>query len=152
LEEVNSKFGDYSNFNLKQNEALLMDTYLMPLIIAKSGFKDSKVLEETFLSTAEGYCLILGHPLNEAINEIISVLIETGIINHWISETYHQLKAKHFLDLETGPQVLTLNHLFIGFVIWLIALAFAVVVFVIEIIFQCWKRRSNVTRVLPFAN
>jgi len=149
IEDVKSKFGDYYNFTLKSNEALMIENYFVALILGRSNFTNYKMLDQTPVSAFEGIALIYGHPINEAINEIISVLLESGIMDYWIANATY-LKAD---DLDTGPQVLTLDHLFIGFAIWLIALASAVVVFLIEVVCNMIKQRLEAQHVIkPFVN
>jgi len=149
MHDVDSTFGDYENFTLKKNEALMIENYFVPLILARSNFTNYKLLDQSPISAHEGMVLVLGHPINEAINNKITALLESGIMDYWITNATY-LKAE---KEDLGPQVLTLDHLFIGFVIWLIALAFAVVVFLIEVVCHNFKQRSNATRVIkPFVN
>jgi len=149
IQDVESKFGDYYNFTLKTNEALLTEKFFLPDIIGRSNFTNYKILDQTPISSHDGMVLILNHPINEAINVIISALLESGIMDHWIANATY-LKAD---EEDFGPQVLTLDHLFIGFVMWLIALAFAVVIFLIEVICNMIKHRLEAQHVIkPFVN
>jgi len=151
MKDLNYRFSGFYNFTLKANEAVAVDAYFIPFIIDRSGFTDYKVLEESFLSTHEGIVLVFGHPLNEAINDKISALLESGIMNRWIKQAYSTAKIGG--DPEDGPQVLTLDHLFIGFAIWLVALTFTIVVFFIEVVNNYCKQRFEARRVIkPFVN
>lgn len=64
------------------------------------------------------------HFLFEPINEKINQLINGGIIDHWIKNATN---SRYNLEKQTkrGPKVLTMNHLMIGFQVWLLFLAFA---------------------------
>jgi len=147
MEDCDTKFGNYYNFSLGPNEAFIMNTDVMSAIIIKSGFKNYKIIEETFLSTSEGITLIFSHAINEAIDEKIAALLESGIISYWIEQALKEATIIGNLDMD-GPQVLTMDHLFIGFTIWLIASTFTIVVFVIEIVCRCYKQRFDATRVI----
>jgi len=150
MEDCDTKFGNYYNFSLGPNEALIMDTECMSVIIIKSGFKNYKIIEETFLSTSEGITLIFSSTINEAIDEKIAALLESGILSHWIAGVYKEKSQVANLNSD-GPQVLTMDHLFIGFVIWLIALTFTILVFSAELICRYFQQRFDGTRVIvPF--
>jgi len=150
MEDCDTKFDNYYNFSLSQNEALIMESYTMAAVIIRSGFTNYKILDQTFLSTSEGITLMFHHLINEAINEKIAALLESGIMIYWI-EKAHKEKSKAGNIESDGPQVLTMDHLFIGFAIWLIALTFTIVVFFTEIICRYFKQRLDATRVIvPF--
>jgi len=149
MHDVESKFGDYENFTLKKNEALMIENYFVPLILGRSNFTNYKMLDKTPISSHEGMVLVFGNPIDDAINEKITALLESGIMDYWIANSTY-INADY---LESGPQVLTLDHLFIGFAIWLIALAFAVVVFLIEVGCNMIKQRLEAQHVIkPFVN
>ena len=65
----------------------------------------------------------------------IKQLIQGGFFNVWI-ERYksHSSVQSPQPDLDKGKVVLTMDHLSVGFIIWLVSLAIASVVMVVEIV------------------
>jgi len=66
-------------------------------------------------------------PFFETINSKIDQLISAGIISHWIKKRDIKIKFD-----EIGPQVLTWEHLVLGFAACMIPLIIGIVVFVCE--------------------
>lgn len=73
------------------------------------------------------------NPYFEILNEKISELISAGIVQH----TYRNLTRMDIMrnvDDDIGPQVLTMEHLEIGFLICLVPLICAALAFLIEVL------------------
>lgn len=76
------------------------------------------------------------NPFYELFNRMIGNLANGGIYNHWLAIF---LKSKGFnprID-EIGPQVLTMEHLEIGFLICIGASVTSIIAFGLEKIFKC---------------
>lgn len=71
-------------------------------------------------------------PFIKILEKKIVQLFEAGLTDLWIKRMVTSDGIKRKLD-DVGPQVLTLEHLEIGFVVWLVALAFTIPVFLVEI-------------------
>lgn len=61
-------------------------------------------------------------------------LLEGGFVARWFANNLYGdgVKIKRTAE-EIGPQVLTMDHLAIGFIVWLIPLTFSLIVFAYEI-------------------
>lgn len=98
------------------------------------GKADAILLKETLLQTALGLFVPKTFFLFSQINEAIKKLYEAGIIQKWFEIFLDQRQR----FVEKGPQVLTMDHLMIGFQMWLAFLLLASALFVLEkIIFWC---------------
>lgn len=72
--------------------------------------------------------------LYEPINEIIRESRENGILPWFLSNALrkHQLENE-YLDMEDGPEILTMDHLAIGFLACLVPMIMSLVAFVCEL-------------------
>jgi len=86
-------------------------------------------------------------PFFESINSKIDQLMSAGIISHWINSD----KLKINFD-EIGPQVLTWEHLELGFAVCMIPLLIGIVVFLCECFVPKIKRevRSCLVKITVF--
>lgn len=80
-----------------------------------------------------GLAFEYNHVFFETFNEKIKQLITGGIIEHYVQHVTADADPKRYEHLNVDePQVLTMNHLEAGFVIWLFVLSLAVVIFLLE--------------------
>lgn len=110
--------------------------FLMEAKLFRSGRSSLRALDEPIRNFH--ICLMIGiySPFYEILNEIVFNLMSGGILD------YHQKnfnnpkgkKAELSID-EIGPQVLTMDHLEIGFLIHVALLLAAFIVFLSEIVF-----------------
>lgn len=70
-------------------------------------------------------------PYIDTINKKAMQMFEAGLFVLWFRKSKNLRDFKEQID-EVGPQVLTMDHLGVGFIICLIPLAISTVVFVIE--------------------
>lgn len=98
----------------------------------RSGLTSLHVIDEFVQSTY--FCLYLKNfsPFNELLNEIIMNFNDAGIFDYDVKDFLNP-KGIHRKIEEDGPQVLTMEHLEIGFIICSIPLSLAVIAFFIEI-------------------
>lgn len=99
----------------------------------RSGVSSLKVLEEALRSSYCGMRFKRFSPFFKDLNEQIMRMFETGIIQ------YNERRSKKSNDFKNvnediGPQVLTMDHLGIGFIFWLVPLAVGVILFLIEVL------------------
>lgn len=97
----------------------------------KSGTSSSIYLKENLATTSEGLLFQNYCPFYEAFNEVIGRMLSSGLIRYWYENQYK--KIDNFL-VEIGPQILTLDHLGVGFIACLIPLMLSILVFFIEIL------------------
>lgn len=72
-------------------------------------------------------------PFYETFKEKIELLISNGVVFHWWDKFLNPKGFKRIED-DIGPQVLTYEHLEIGFMVCLVPLSLSVVAFVFEAI------------------
>lgn len=82
------------------------------------------------------------HFLYESFNEIIKKLFEGGIIKTFI-EPYYLIRNTQG---KKQPEVLTLDHLMIGFQLWLFFLVVATLGFFIEFLIRSVRRKFKAPR------
>lgn len=86
-----------------------------------------KLLKEGMFKVFKGLQIPRNSVLFESFNNIIKRLLEGGILQIWIKQYYEDVKKP-----EQGPTVLTMEHLSVGFFIWLFFLLLAALGFIIE--------------------
>lgn len=94
----------------------------------RSGIPSLFRLDGTVHSSKYGFTFKKFSPLLETFNEMTGRFLDYGLLNE-NSEYIRQFEASDNL----GPQVLTMEHLKLGFAACLITLGFATVVFFIEV-------------------
>jgi hypothetical protein len=81
----------------------------------------------------------------EFLDTKVNQVKEAGLMDYWISKS---IKKPMPME-ESGPEVLTLQQLEIGFVIWLMIIGFSSFVFVVEVIVDKIKMRLYRNAFLP---
>lgn len=108
----------------------------------RSGVSSIKILGEkvdTFFLT---FKFIAFNPFVDYINQIMDELAAGGFLSYWRKLEMNPKGFKTKID-DIGPQVLTMEHLEIGFVICLYLYAICEIIFVFEIVFN----RENVSKI-----
>lgn len=100
----------------------------------RSGVTSLFVLQENVFNHPLGFGFKPFSPLFETFNDKIGRLIASGATNQMFEE--YSLPAISKRNDAIGPQVLTMEHLEIGFIACLIPLGCAVVIFFTEIVFH----------------
>lgn len=103
----------------------------------RSGVSSLFALNEILISIPTGIGFKQFSPFFEVFNEKIGQLIATGIMNKWDNKSY----PKKIDDI--GPQVLTVDHLRLGFMACLIPLGLATIFFFMEIFVSAMFKRNQ---------
>lgn len=109
----------------------------------RSGSPSLLVLQEQF-GDEFGLGLLFApfNPFYETLNEKIQWLIEGGLTNLWIENALNQRGINKKLP-EIGPEVLTMEHLDIGFKIMMVVWSISIMGFLAEIVFYRIKKMLN---------
>lgn len=102
--------------------------------IMSKGKHRLKLLDQRILRFQHGLAFPLHHFLYPSLSEKVQQLITSGIIEQW--ET--RIKNHRYViekPPESEPAVLTMDHLEIGFQIWLAMLLIAFIAFLAEIVY-----------------
>jgi hypothetical protein len=100
--------------------------------VSKFGYKRRDILKERLLATPAGFMFLKNHFMFHLIDENISKLVSSGIIDH----LFEQIKGNcstPFIEDEWEPYVFVLNDLLFGFYIWLVACGFCLTVMTLEL-------------------
>lgn len=122
--------------------------YMVELAIFTKGLIFNRILKESLITEFCGMMIPRNHKLYNVLDHKTKQMFEAGIINHYIDffkkfldpnfykslrrVTPKYLEVPHVKLYKEGPQILTLEHLEAGFVIWLAALSIAVGVYALE--------------------
>lgn len=115
----------------------------------RSGFSSLSLLEDGFDSSFVGFNFKSFCPFYETFKSRLDQMTSAGIILRIVDNFFHFKSNQK--KMEIGPQVLTMEHLAVGFLICLIPLALSIVAFVGELLIDFVRRknfkRSNLTQV-----
>lgn len=110
-------------------------------IFYRSGHSSVRILKEKFQSFYVGL-MMNPSPFNDLIDNMIRNLLSGGIIGHWSRNFLYSTKSFE----EAGPQVLSMDHLEIGFIICFFPLGLSLIVFFAEgylnILSACWRQKK----------
>lgn len=84
------------------------------------------------------------HPLRSMINQQIQWAVECGLIEKWASES--QFKFKRPINQHIGPTVLTLEHIFLGWMFYIVFATLASLTFAFEQLVYRMVRKPNPKR------
>lgn len=98
----------------------------------RSGFSSIYLLDQNLKTTFEGFNFHPFSPYFETFNEKIHEMMSNGIAQTIVQRHVNPKGIRRIEEL-IGPQVLTMDHTTIGFLICLFPLTFAVVTFLVEI-------------------
>lgn len=106
---------------------------LMYHVKKSNGSILQRVLKEDLFINMLGLRFDMFHVFFEIFERKVEQLITGGIINYYIKQVTEDMNPKRYEHLYVNEsKVLTMKHLEAGFVIWLFALSFAVMMFTIE--------------------
>jgi hypothetical protein len=93
-----------------------------------------RLLKERMMLGMAGMAFPRNHYLFEEFNKRFQQLFRGGFIKLFIEQYEECLDPKRFRHLHPGdePQVLTMEHLKAGFVVWVISFSFAIIAFIAE--------------------
>lgn len=101
---------------------------LSPLINSIQTERAFKIIEASSFTTQCGLETSKNNFLNRQVNKKIVQVVESGLMDYWTAK--YVPRPKYFP--QPGPQILTMDHLSIGFEIWLCCLLLCFVTFLIE--------------------
>lgn len=104
----------------------------------RSGVTSILTLKETVNSFHTGVYFQPFDPFLEHYNKFLEEIQNTGLLSYWYYLVLNPKGLKMKLD-EIGPQVLTMEHLMVGFQVWFSALMTSVIAFIAEIGWKCLK-------------
>lgn len=100
-----------------------------------------RVFKERIFLDIQGLAFRQNHQFHEVIDKKIQQFFEAGLINYYNAGWKELFNPKHpqYMRYKAkfepgGPQVLTMTHLQAGFVIWLVSICVAIVVFLMELL------------------
>lgn len=99
----------------------------------RSGFSSITVLEETVNSDSFGTVFKPFSPFFEAFNEKIDHIVSSGMFSLWYKDGENAKGIKRVEDV-IGPQVLTMEHLNVAFLVCFVPLAISGFAFAYEVI------------------
>lgn len=86
------------------------------------------LLKENLIEIASGLLMPRNHFLFAQTNQAITKLSEGGIMQRWVNNALNHTAR----IVESGPKVLTMSHLGIGFLIWIIFLSLGLPLLIVE--------------------
>lgn len=98
----------------------------------RSGISSLHILERPTSLTFYGIPLKPYSPFNHLLNDIVLRLAAAGIFENDYKNFYYSNGHKRTLQEDIGPQVLTMEHVEIGFLVCLIPCFLSIVAFVLE--------------------
>lgn len=97
----------------------------------RSGAPSLLLLEKTIKVIFDGYAFPPFSPYFEEFNEQINIMMSSGLVSYWIQQEAPGLSDKLKVE-EIGPQILTFDHLAVGFYICIASSIIATISFLIE--------------------
>lgn len=101
----------------------------------RSGFSSLLSLEQNIFTIPNGINFPLYSPLFENFDKKIHQLLDTGWFFHWYQNIINPRRYSYKVD-EIGPQVLTMEHITVGFLVCLLPLILSILVFFGELVFR----------------
>lgn len=103
----------------------------------RSGKSSIAQLNEVYITVFTGIPFPMFSPLFETFNAKIGEMNSNGIIDQWNKWSINIGLIPNRYNEEPGPQVLTLEHLAVGFEACLTFMALSLIAFILELIFDC---------------
>ncbi|KAF5297966.1 hypothetical protein FQR65_LT09877 [Abscondita terminalis] len=137
LEILNShEFGEkVTDLKTFRNKAALLSSNELDVLTATFLTDFYIIKEETFVSNIEH--VLIGHPssyLIRTIDELISQLVETGILNYISKNVKYEISIKRERVYDEATK-LSLQHLYVVFVFWGVGLGLSTTVMVFELVY-----------------
>ena len=107
-------------------------------ILYSRGLTSLILLEKSIKSTPLGIDFGIASPFADTLKNLLLHATAGGFIERWFAQWFN-LKNKRKED-QIGPQVLTLEHLEIGFIACAIPLSLSVIVFLVELSVERLKK------------
>lgn len=104
----------------------------------RSGITSLNYIDKDFRPLVAGLSYKPHHILANKFSEKTSRLFEAGFNKFWFKQIREKVETE-----EIGPEVLTLDHIGIGFVSCIVILTIAAAVFVLEIFYATFNQLHN---------
>lgn len=113
----------------------IMSPYLLSMLQNnqyRSGLSSLELVEERLAGVHMSVMFPYFSPLFEAFNEKIQLMLSNGLIDYWHKNFANRRGLKIKID-DIGPQILTMEHVSIGFLVCLFPMVLSILAFVGEI-------------------
>lgn len=108
----------------------------------RSGRASICMLDENINNVHVGLAYKPFSPFLETMNEKTVRLVEAGLIEYWLKDDLNYRRKIN--EEEIGPQVLTMDHLEVGFIICTICLAVGLLAFLVEVSISAMKKSLRI--------
>lgn len=110
---------------------MFCDTKTVAFLAGNDPSQPLIVLGENLYTEITGWLFPSNSIVYFPFNEAIVGLFEGGFVEFWLSK-YEQLQKRLNVHPDDEPQVFSMSHLSIGFIIWLSCLAISFTAFLLE--------------------
>jgi len=110
-----------------------------------------KIMKNENIRIPLKFATVQGYFMEKLFESKLMQMQEAGLIEHW-KRKYYDPKFLDLMEEEDEPKVLTLQHLSIGFQVFLLFTGLAIIVFVVETVKFKWHKNRNSTKVTAFVN
>lgn len=121
-------------FNISKpgsKKATIMEGQQVPYMVDHLKIKTQPILlDQAFFTIQAGFAIHREFYFNQQLNRKIVQALESGLMNHWKSE----INIKPVILDSSEPKVLTMDHLMIGFQVYVLCILICVIAFIWEII------------------
>lgn len=100
----------------------------------RDGFSSLILLDEVVYTIPISVTFPYFSPIFEISNEKLHQLIASGLTSYWYDKIINP-KGLKIKPEDVGPQVLTMEHVTIGFIVCMWPLALSILVFIFEVLF-----------------
>lgn len=124
-----------------ENRATTIGTPLILDLITnqyRNGITSLSMVKESIGMLCFGFAFQPFSPFYDTLNRKVMHLIESGITDYWIIK--HNFGRSLFKIEEIGPQVLTMEHLEVGFIVSIAPLFISLLSFFLEITVHQFKK------------
>lgn len=108
--------------------------------IYRTGISSIMLLKEDYRTLMIGLIFKPFSPFFEVFNQRIGELVTSGLTDYWFKNELNPQEKKRIVE-DIGPQVLTMDHLEIGFIVCLVPLTLSFIIALIEISISILKRK-----------
>ncbi|KAF5297967.1 hypothetical protein FQR65_LT09878 [Abscondita terminalis] len=145
LKILNShEFGEkVTNLKTFRNKAALLSSNELDVLTATFLTDFYTIKDQTFVSKIDH--VLVGHPssyLIRTIDQLISQLVETGILDYISKNVKYEISIKREVVHEKATQ-LSLQHLYVVFVFWSVGLSLSMTVMVFELVIKVFANNES---------
>jgi len=115
----------------------------------EEAFTDVKLLKNENIRIPLRFAIVRGFFMQLIFESKLTQMHQAGLIEHY-KRMYYDPKFLDLMEEEEEPNVLTVDHLSIGFHVFLLFVGVAIVAFVAEISWFVWRKFRGSNKVVPF--